>query len=52
MMKFALLQRITLNHAVHRASVRRRTFTDEKTKSIVVLNTSVADRGFCEGLNR
>lgn len=41
-----------LNHAVHRASIRRRTFTDENDENVVVPETIAADRGFCEGLNR
>jgi len=41
-----------LNHAAHRASIRRRTFTDKNDENVVVPETIAADRGFCEGLNR
>ena len=41
-----------LNHAVHRSSIRRRTFTDANGRNKSVSETIAADRGFCEGLNR
>ena len=41
-----------LNHAVHRSSIRRRTFTTANGQNEVVPETIAADRGFCEGLNR
>ena len=39
-------------HAVHRSSIRRRTFTDASDQNEVVPETIAADRGFCEGLNQ